>query len=70
MKFAKSELIFIEYVIGRQKVVQSSMDYESYNSVSWDECRRWKVSMQMWRAEKDCSRPERRRPGKLGCRRL
>jgi len=26
--------------------------------------------MQMWRAEEDCSRPERRRPGKLGHRRL
>jgi len=24
----------------------------------------------MWRAEEDCSRPERRRPGKLGRRRL
>jgi len=29
------------------------------------ECRR-----RMWRAEEDCSRPERQRPGKLGCRRL
>jgi len=49
---------------------QSTTDNKNYDSVSWDECRRWRVSTQMWRAEEDCSRPERRRPGKLGRRRL
>jgi len=46
------------------------MNNKIRRSTSSSECRRWKVTAQMWRAAEDCSRSERRQLEKIGCRRL
>jgi len=43
---------------------------ERLKSESWRDCKRWPVTVLTWRAAKDCSRYEGRRPEKLGHRRL